>query len=87
MSLFFMRRRTPQHRKTGREGSGGRVVGGVFALAQTKPTRNLLFRLRPPGRGPTDEEIARGHFEVIFLAEAGDTRLKTRVSGGDPGSG
>jgi len=62
-------------------------IGGVFVLAQTKPTRDLLFRLRPPGRGPSDEEIARGSFEVVFLADAGDTRLKTRVSGGDPGYG
>jgi len=62
-------------------------IGGVFVLAQTKPTRDLLFRLRPPGRGPSDEEIARGRFEVVFLADADGAQLKTRVSGGDPGYG
>jgi short subunit dehydrogenase-like uncharacterized protein len=46
-------------------------LGGIFVLAQAKPTRELLFRLRPSGRGPSAEEIARGWFEVRFLADAG----------------
>jgi short subunit dehydrogenase-like uncharacterized protein len=65
----------------------GLGIASVALLAQTKPTRDLLFRIRRPGQGPTTDEIERGWFEVTFLADAGGERLKTRVGGGDPGYG
>ena len=56
------------------------------AMASTSPTRAVLRRLLPSqGEGPTPEQRAAGRFSVTFLAEAGEHRLRTRVSGGDPG--
>ncbi len=62
-------------------------LSAVILLSQAKPTRELLLRARQSGAGPTEEEMARGWFEVRFLARAGGTRLETRVRGGDPGYG
>lgn len=70
----------------------GMVAAGVAgaaafgAMASTAPTRALLRRLLPSqGEGPTPEQRAAGRFTVTLLAQAGATRLRTRVSGGDPG--
>ncbi len=60
-------------------------LGAVAALAPLPPARALLARLRPAGTGPSDEERARGRFEVTFVGEAGGVHVTTRVSGGDPG--
>ena len=62
-------------------------VGGAFALAQLPPTRKLLLRTRPPGTGPDEQRRARSWFTVRFHATAGDQRVVTQVSGGDPGYG
>jgi short subunit dehydrogenase-like uncharacterized protein len=64
---------------------GGASAG--IALAQLKPTRSLLLKLKAPGEGPSPEERARSHFRVLFIADTGDRRLLTEVSGGDPGYG
>jgi short subunit dehydrogenase-like uncharacterized protein len=66
----------------GKLAAGAGVVAG---LAQWKPTRDLLLRMQPSGTGPSAEERARGRFRVTFLAEAGGKRLRTQVSGHDPG--
>jgi short subunit dehydrogenase-like uncharacterized protein len=62
-------------------------VGGVVALAQLPPTRNLLLKLKDPGDGPSPEERAKAFFTVRFRGEGGGRRILTEVSGGDPGYG
>ncbi|MCP3961182.1 MAG: saccharopine dehydrogenase [bacterium] len=62
-------------------------VGSVFGLAQLKPTRNLLLKMRQSGDGPTPEERARGKFRVTFLGTADGQRVIGEASGGDPGYG
>jgi short subunit dehydrogenase-like uncharacterized protein len=62
-------------------------VGGVVALAQLPPTRNLLLKLKDPGDGPSPEQRANGWFSVKFRGEGGGRRLVTEVKGGDPGYG
>lgn len=66
---------------------GGVTVGGIFAGAQFGLTRKLLLAVRDPGDGPTQEQRAKGWFKVRFLASAGNTKIQTQVSGGDPGYG
>ncbi len=61
-------------------------LGTLFALSQT-PARRLLERLRPSGSGPSEEQRAKGWFEVTFIGARGDRRVKTTVRGGDPGYG
>jgi short subunit dehydrogenase-like uncharacterized protein len=63
----------------------GAGVGAVVALAQLRPTRELLLRIKAPGDGPSEAERARAHFRVTFVGRAGDKRVVARVSGGDPG--
>jgi short subunit dehydrogenase-like uncharacterized protein len=62
-------------------------VGTLFGLAQLKPTRALLLKLRDPGEGPDAEARAKGWFKVTFLGQAGQHRLRCEVRGGDPGYG
>lgn len=62
-------------------------VGGVVALAQLPPTRNLLLKLKDPGDGPSPEERAKAWFKVRFRGEGGGRRVVTEVTGGDPGYG
>jgi short subunit dehydrogenase-like uncharacterized protein len=59
-------------------------VGGLAALAQLRPTRKLLLRLRQPGEGPSADQRARARFRVRMVADASGRRLVTEVSGGDP---
>lgn len=66
------------------------MVGGaglLMGLAKVRPTRELLLRLRQSGEGPSPEQREQSWFRVTFLGEAGDQRVTTRVSGGDPGYG
>lgn len=66
--------------------AGGLGLGLLLPLAQLGPTRGLLKRLLPSGSGPDEAQREAGWFRVEFLARAGGTRLRTRVSGdGDPG--
>jgi short subunit dehydrogenase-like uncharacterized protein len=70
----------------------GLVVGvGVLAtLAQVRPTRRALLKLRQPGSGPSEAKRAKSFFRVRFRAQVGGERpreLVTEVSGGDPGYG
>jgi short subunit dehydrogenase-like uncharacterized protein len=61
-------------------------VGGMAALAALPPTRALLERFLPKaGEGPSEEVRAKSRFRVTFIGEAGNQRVVTRVSGGDPG--
>ncbi|HTZ45489.1 MAG TPA: saccharopine dehydrogenase NADP-binding domain-containing protein [Jatrophihabitans sp.] len=67
--------------------AGAVGLAGVVGLAQLPPARRLLESRLAPGEGPSAERRARSWFRVRFHAEAGDRRLVTEVSGGDPGYG
>jgi len=62
-------------------------VGSVFALAQWKPTRTLLEKIKLPGEGPDEATRSKGWFCVTFLGRAGDEHVRCEVRGGDPGYG
>jgi short subunit dehydrogenase-like uncharacterized protein len=62
-------------------------AGAMITLAQAKPTRNLLLKLRDPGDGPSPEQREKAWFKVSFLGTGDGQRVRTRVSGGDPGYG
>jgi short subunit dehydrogenase-like uncharacterized protein len=65
---------------------GGAVgAGTVIGLAQIPPARKLLLKLKDPGEGPTQEQRAKAWFSVKFIGEGGGQRVRTQVSGGDPG--
>jgi short subunit dehydrogenase-like uncharacterized protein len=63
----------------------GVVTLGV--LAQVKPTRDLLLRLKDQGDGPSAGKRAQSWFNVRFKGEGGGRRVIAEVSGGDPGYG
>lgn len=63
------------------------ATGAVVALSQVRLTRDWLLSRLPAGKGPSREDIARGWFEITFVARSGAHKLVTRVSGGDPGYG
>jgi short subunit dehydrogenase-like uncharacterized protein len=68
----------------------GAVAGGIGTaglLAQLPPTRKLLLKLKAPGEGPSEAERERSWFKVVFVGEGGGKRVRTEVSGGDPGYG
>lgn len=60
-------------------------VGALVTLAQTRPTRALLERLRPAGTGPSEAERKASWFQFTFFGQAGEHRVVTEVRGGDPG--
>lgn len=60
-------------------------IGAVFALAQFKPTADLLRKVRQGGEGPSPEKRAESWFRVLFIAHAGNHEVTCEVSGGDPG--
>lgn len=66
---------------------GGIGIGLVFAMAQLKPTRELLFKIKDPGQGPSQEQMEKSWFAVTFLGQAGEVSVQTEVRGGDPGYG
>jgi len=62
-------------------------AGAAVALAQLKPTRDLLLKIKDPGDGPSPEQRARSWFKVRLEADGGGQRVVCQVSGGDPGYG
>ena len=72
--------------KTLRFAVGGAVAVSALALgAQVSPVRRMLGDRLPQGEGPSDRHRERSWFTVDFVAETAGRRLRTRVSGGDPG--
>ena len=72
--------------KTLRYAVGGAVGVTALALAaQVGPLREQLKKRLPQGEGPDEKRRRKAWFTVDFIAEAGDERVHTRVSGGDPG--
>jgi short subunit dehydrogenase-like uncharacterized protein len=65
----------------------GAGVVTLGALAQLKPTRDLLLRVKDSGDGPSEAKRARSWFNVRFKGEGGGRRVIAEVSGGDPGYG
>ncbi|HUA05196.1 MAG TPA: saccharopine dehydrogenase NADP-binding domain-containing protein [Solirubrobacteraceae bacterium] len=67
----------------------GAAAGLVAGLAQIPPARDLLMKLKSSGEGPSEEQRAKSWFRVRFSARVGGNgkRLRTEVSGGDPGYG
>ena len=64
---------------------GVAAIGALAVAAQIPPARRALQRRLAPGQGPSAEKRARSWFAVTFVGEAGGDRVRTRVSGGDPG--
>ena len=62
-------------------------AGTVIALAQLKPTRDLLLKLKDPGEGPSPEQRDKAWFKVKMVGEGGGKRVVAEVAGGDPGYG
>ena len=60
-------------------------MGGLVALAQLPPGRDLLLRARSQGEGPSAEQREKSWFRVRFVGTAGDRSVVTEVRGGDPG--
>jgi short subunit dehydrogenase-like uncharacterized protein len=63
----------------------GAAAGVVIGLAQIPPTRDLLLKLKSSGEGPSEEKRAKSWFRVRFEGRSGERRVRTQVSGGDPG--
>jgi short subunit dehydrogenase-like uncharacterized protein len=61
------------------------VLGGMLAVSQLPPGRDLLLKLRRPGDGPSAEQRARSWFTVKLFGQGGGRHVVTEVSGGDPG--
>jgi short subunit dehydrogenase-like uncharacterized protein len=65
-------------------------VGLLAMLAQVRPTRRALLKLKRQGSGPSEAKRAKSFFRVRFRAQVGGAEprvLITEVSGGDPGYG
>jgi short subunit dehydrogenase-like uncharacterized protein len=65
-------------------------VGLLAMLAQVRPTRAALLKLKRPGSGPSENKRAKSFFRVRFRARVDGPQarvLVTEVSGGDPGYG
>lgn len=62
-------------------------VGGIFALAQFKPTKNWLLKQHLPGEGPSEQQRAKGWFHMNVVAQGGGETVLCRMAGGDPGYG
>jgi short subunit dehydrogenase-like uncharacterized protein len=63
----------------------GAGAAGLAALAQLKPTRDLLLKYMDQDDGPSETKRARSWFNVRFKGEGGGRRVIVEVSGGDPG--
>jgi saccharopine dehydrogenase (NAD+, L-glutamate forming) len=64
---------------------GAAGAAALAAAAQVPPVRRALMKRIKAGDGPSESRRAKSWFSVDFVAEAGVTKLHTRVGGGDPG--
>jgi short subunit dehydrogenase-like uncharacterized protein len=72
--------------KTLRYAAGGAAgVTGLTLAAQLPPLRNALLKRVPQGEGPSPSRREKSWFTVDFVAETAGAKVRTRVSGGDPG--
>jgi len=63
------------------------VIGGVFALAQLRITRQWLLGLKDAGQGPDREARQEAWFKVVIQVQSSQDFIQAEVSGGDPGYG
>ncbi|MFL6158860.1 MAG: saccharopine dehydrogenase family protein [Marmoricola sp.] len=64
---------------------GSLAVGSMVVAANIPPLRNALKKRIKQGEGPSESRRAKSWFTVEFVGESGGTRIRTKVSGGDPG--
>lgn len=64
---------------------GAAFVGGLSLAAQVGPVREAIGKRLPQGEGPSERRREKSWFTVDLLGETGGRRIRTRVSGGDPG--
>ena len=62
-------------------------VAGLAAASQLPPVRRFLQDRLEPGDGPSPERRAQSWFRARFTGQGGGRRVRTEVSGGDPGYG
>lgn len=65
--------------------AGGIGLSALFALAQAKPTRELLLKVKAPGDGPSQRQRDAGWFRCVYVGHGGGREAVTVVHGGDPG--
>ena len=65
------------------------LIGVLFInfLAKFKFIKKWLTSLKPSGSGPNKELRSSHWFKAIFIGKGENTRVKTIISGGDPGYG
>ncbi|MGH3353457.1 MAG: saccharopine dehydrogenase family protein, partial [Nocardioides sp.] len=72
--------------KTLKYAVGGVVgVSGLALALQVPPLRTRIGERVKQGSGPSEQRREKSWFTVDFVAESGDRRIHTKVSGGDPG--
>ncbi|NGN92811.1 NmrA family NAD(P)-binding protein [Nocardioides sp. KC13] len=72
--------------KTLRYAVGGAIgVGGLAAAMQVPPLRAKLGERVKQGTGPSEARREKSWFTVDFVAETDGRKIRTKVSGGDPG--
>jgi short subunit dehydrogenase-like uncharacterized protein len=62
-------------------------VGALFGLSRLELTRKWLLARKSAGDGPDEAARSKGWFRVRFRGHAGNRRVVTEVTGGDPGYG
>jgi short subunit dehydrogenase-like uncharacterized protein len=62
-------------------------VGVLAGLAQFRPTRELLLKMRKSGDGPSEQERANSFFRLLLRGTAGNRQVLGEVRGPDPGYG
>jgi short subunit dehydrogenase-like uncharacterized protein len=69
--------------------AGGMAAGmlGLVTAAQVAPVRDLLKKKVPQGDGPSEDKREKSWFTVDLVGEGGGEKVRTKVSGGDPGYG
>lgn len=72
-------------KKLGTVLAGGAGLTALFALAQLKPTRELLLKVRAPGDGPSPRQRDAAWFRCVYVGRGGGREAVTIVHGGDPG--
>lgn len=61
------------------------ALGGVFALAQMKVSRNWLLGMKSQGQGPDQVTRDASWFKVDMQVQSSQHFLQAEISGGDPG--
>jgi short subunit dehydrogenase-like uncharacterized protein len=60
-------------------------VGMAFVLVRFPAFRNFMKKKFPPGTGPSDLTRGKSVFEFTCIGTSGQTKVITKMKGGDPG--